>query len=361
MKALSVFLFLFSFGWIGLMGQNQHFIKNHESGALTWSDFKGTPPKKASSTQAIFYLGYRPATQRAQDSTVYRLLAVGYFDQGLSYADSAQRSGKRLRYHQIQFDLLEVHRRQLQKELDMTTQKTDLDALFRNLNATYISLKTAFEREAEIEVKEPVLLKWEEKLDSLLLAIPRFVKPASTVSPFNFGAFYGIGYSFFDAQVEGRVKSGFYVPLGLQVGYKRAFFQLSIRRVPLNLQNGFEELGVRYSSIYSDFYHDFLLGYKVLEKARITVAPVVGIARLFNEGIYSLGRDEVRFLGGLTIDVVLNRRYDNYKAAFGKRKVYAVQAIRTQLLVSNYSFPNGTNSLLFSCGLGISIGGGMIR
>jgi hypothetical protein len=339
----------------------QDFILNHDTLALSWSDFQGKVPTATTEhTHAEFYLGYRPALQKTGDSTIYRLAAVGYFDKGLSYADSAYRTENRLRYHQVQFDLLELHRRQLQKELDVARRKANFDDLFRNIYAAYSTLKGAFEREFQQGKEAIVLLKWEQKVDSLLLVLPSYVKPASVYYPFNFGVHLGASYSFIDQGIQGQLTSGLESLMGLQVGYAKLFFQLNNR--PILFSSRAEDNPLGFSSIpYAQVYNDFMLGYRFFERPYISIAPLAGVSIVRDYELYGENNNRHKPVIGLNVDVVLLRELYNHVSAFKQIRTYYLSSIKTQFLLTHYDFLDGSSGLLFTCGVGIYLGQGFIK
>ena len=94
-----------------------------DEGPLKWSDFKGNPAIK--STTSYFKGFLKTVTDiehegktRFNSDVRFATSAVALMDCNASYADSAYRTDQMLRYHQLQFDMLEIVRRRLQADLN---------------------------------------------------------------------------------------------------------------------------------------------------------------------------------------------------------------------------------------------------
>lgn len=92
-------------------------------GPLKWEDFSGNPVMKTTPT---YFKGILKTVTDIEESgesrfnsdMTYSTSAVAIMDMNQSYADSAYRTPQALRYHQLQFDMLEIVCRRLQADLN---------------------------------------------------------------------------------------------------------------------------------------------------------------------------------------------------------------------------------------------------
>ena len=101
------------------MGAADVALKSWSDGPLTWNDFLGQAVIKDEPSYMKAYLAITPAEMSSSKTNVlYRLEASALMNTTVSFADNKFRTAQRLRYHQLQFDVLEYMRRRLQAELN---------------------------------------------------------------------------------------------------------------------------------------------------------------------------------------------------------------------------------------------------
>ena len=90
-------------------------IKLWSDGPLTWSDFHQLmPPTSSEPSRLEVELSATPQ----ESGATARLEARAIMHRNASPTSAAQSTPERLRYHQLQFDLLELMRRNLQQEIN---------------------------------------------------------------------------------------------------------------------------------------------------------------------------------------------------------------------------------------------------
>lgn len=350
-----------------LVANSQTFIKSFEiSTPLTWNDFMGVAPQTATGSHAEFYFGYRPLLEKSNDSVIYRLKAVGYFDKGLSFAVQSDTTVQQLRFHQVQFKLLEIHRRELQKELDIANKKTDFEALFRNLNAQFISLKNNFDREYTKEKTLGVLQKWEKKMDSLFSSSQSWEKPAAVYSPWSFGLLYAYDYGEFGSPAN----RSFNYTQSFTVGSFGAYKNLN---VGLNVYNQyFEEIGnisevgsnpgIQGPDDFSTLRFDFWLGYRFFNNKKLEVMPMIGLSTApFENSNQLVETNRNKLFTGVTLNYIVNRTAYLSSSPFKERNTYSITGVQLSGFVSRYDFGTAGSSLYYMLSLGINFRGGNMR
>lgn len=149
-KALSLLILLI----LPFVAKAQGDVKYWSDGPLTWTDFQAeTPIIKGSS-----YLKLRLTVIPAGNG---QYVAVAVMDRNASYADSIAISSRRLRYHQVQFDMLECYRRQLQADINASASTNDLNDKIKEYQAHYLSKARLFDEETRNGADEQKLQEWE--------------------------------------------------------------------------------------------------------------------------------------------------------------------------------------------------------
>ena len=90
------------------MGAADVALKSWSDGPLTWNDFLGQAVIKGESSYMKAFLAIMPTEMSAgKTNALYRLEASAVMNTSVSFADTKCRTAQRLRYHQLQFDVLE--------------------------------------------------------------------------------------------------------------------------------------------------------------------------------------------------------------------------------------------------------------
>ncbi len=92
---------------ITAMAASNDDIKLWSDGPLTWSDFhRLLPPTSSEASQLEVELSATPIENGANANSTVRLEARAMMHRNASATSTAQSTPERLRYHQLQFDLL---------------------------------------------------------------------------------------------------------------------------------------------------------------------------------------------------------------------------------------------------------------
>ena len=96
---------------------------------LKWSDFQGSSVIDGKDSYMKTSLDIESFQKQEDGNTIIKLGAVAKMFRSGSFAtaDSTCRTRQRLRFHQLQFDLLEVMRRRLQNDLNSGMTGIDAD------------------------------------------------------------------------------------------------------------------------------------------------------------------------------------------------------------------------------------------
>lgn len=261
-------------------------IRYWNEGPLAWSDFEGTPAMRTTPT---FFRGVleiktnitQEEKTRFNIETSITTQAIAVMYKKLSYADSAYCSDRLLRYHQLQFDMLEVLRRRLQADLNSGMTGIEADKRLKHYQNLYDEQLADLARftvngsnENRLQEEEYMVRK---QLDEFLLPAVSEVTPGK----FSYGWFIGTGAFMPTGDISSVFGYSWLFNIGLTLGYDRVFLKGDISYGQPKLDDVRNELfGVsrewavnRYANQLSGVV---ALGYRVVDLKSFAVTVNVG-------------------------------------------------------------------------------------
>lgn len=265
-----------------------------DEGPLRWSDFLGDPEVK--STTSFFKGELDIATDIEQDGKSkfktemrFSTSAVARMNCDASYADSAYRTDQMLRYHQLQFDMLEVARRRLQADLNSGMAGIEADNRVVYYQRIYDEQIADLAKATVNGSNDQRLQQYEymtrKQLDEYLLPRVPEIKP----SDWQTGWFVGTGCLIPIGDVSNLFNYAWMFNIGLSGGYKRLTIKADISYGQPDIQNFSDysfnpfnrhvEVGNRYQSLnkYTKLLAGSIsLGYRIVDTKRFALAPHIG-------------------------------------------------------------------------------------
>lgn len=260
-------------------------VKMWSEGSITWADFKGAPPAGTDAPVSGFECTLDVKRENLGHGREY--FAYAYMDKLHSYVtDTTLASPERLRYHQLQFDALEVVRRRLQNEIGMGISDQQVQERTAYYRAAYMEQLADIDRETEYGTNEKKVAEWEyftrKNLEQTAVAPP----PQSVPSNWGYGAQVGLGGIFPMGDITSTFHGNFTFNAGLIGTYRRLQLQATVAYG----QPGFENRNVfsRFDSEgrpavdVLDDNASFLditvsLGYCIVRTSRLAITPHAGL------------------------------------------------------------------------------------
>ena len=255
-------------------------------GPLSWSDFTGNPVMKTIPTYFKGRLMVKSEITQEEKSrfnieTSVSTYAFAEMDKSQSYADSAYRSDRMLRYHQLQFDLLELMRRRLQADLNTGMTGIEADkrvAYYQNLYDEYIAdiAQRTVNGSNDNRLQEEEYFVRKQLDEFLLPAVPE-VKPGK----FSYGWYIGTGAFIPTGDIADAFGYSWLFNIGLTAGYDRLFLKADISYGQPRLDNIRNELFGRENEWAVNRYANQLsgvvaIGYRVLDTKHFAITINVG-------------------------------------------------------------------------------------
>lgn len=262
-----------------------------DEGELRWSDFKGNPAIKATPTYFKGFLKVvtdieQEGTSRFRTELKYATSAVALMDMTQSYADSVARTPQMLRYHQLQFDMLEIVRRRLQADLNSGMAGIEAD----NRTAYY---QRIYEEQLLDLAQSTVNGSNDRRLQDYEYLVRKqldeYLRPAvPEVSPgaFHVGWFAGTGVLIPTGEIADLFDYAWVFNIGLQGGYRRWVLKADISYGQPKLENPLADPfgrtlaeNRRYQadgSYAKQLSGSVSIGYRVVDSKRFAVTPHIG-------------------------------------------------------------------------------------
>jgi len=255
-------------------------------GPLTWADFQGVAAQPGPPSCASFELTTSASAQSAGGGkSRYSIAALALMHRNASFADQRQTTPQRLRYHQLQFDLLEVMRRRLQQDINTGISGIETERRLKEYRATFDRRLAEIDEATDYGRSETRLQDWEYDVRRQLeeLGVPPV--PKVTPNSFCYGIYGGVGAVFPTGDLANQFKGNAIFMLGLTGGYNNlrlkadiSYGQPSFARN--NMFNVKTDDG-KDAQVNSHASATFLgvgvqLGYCVMNTRRFAITPNVG-------------------------------------------------------------------------------------
>lgn len=261
-------------------------VRYWNNGPLEWSDFTGTPVMATTPTYFSGRLDMRTKVDRNEKSKfntemLYSTYALAVMDKNKSYADSASRTSRQLRYHQLQFDMLEVVRRRLQADLNSGMAGIEADNRLRYYQRLYDEQVADLARQTENGHNDAKLQEYEyftrKQLDEFSLPAVPEVQPGK----FNYGWFIGTGALIPTGGISDVFKSTWVFNIGLTVGYDRFAVKADISYGQSAFKNRRAELFGTAGEWAINSYANQLsgsvsVGFRVVDAKHFSLTPHIG-------------------------------------------------------------------------------------
>ena len=281
-------ILLFAVVWaLPALASDNNDIRLWSDGPLSWSDFqKLLPPTSSEASQLEVELSATPIENGTGTNSTIRLEARAIMHRNASATSTAQSTPKRLRYHQLQFDLLELLRRHLQEEINSGIDGATVDKRLKYYQDLYRQRVRQIAQETKNGTLEAAVESWEENIESQLTAAGMPQVPQVTTMQGCYGVYAGVGYDSPTGSLRDNFGGSFMFHVGLTGGYKRlrlkadvAFGQPSYRNDNIfNIAPDSEgrPLQGNNSSNATHIMASVQLGYTIVNHGRLSITPNVG-------------------------------------------------------------------------------------
>lgn len=208
----------------GLMAQE--YQKDWSDGKLTWHDFSEKESNQRIS-ELKYFLGYNSDKQKYGDTTVLRNIAKCYMDKNLSWINPSYKTEQYLRYIQVIFDIVEIHRRKLQYELDRVSSLYEIEGKFNYIYTSCNNEIDKFKQESNGGHYLSTIGFWEQKILDELKFQPDNEIPEFENRNFGYALHAGFGSGFFTGSLGEHFAPTFNFMFGFDFAYKKSILYLN--------------------------------------------------------------------------------------------------------------------------------------
>ncbi|NVK53571.1 MAG: hypothetical protein HWD85_11600 [Flavobacteriaceae bacterium] len=255
----------------------QEYRKYWKDGKLTWNDFQGTHTKN-STTNLAYTLSYHTDKKLLDNVLYFGLFADAYMDKALSFTHPNFRNNANLAYNQVIFNLIEISKRKLQKELMLLDNIYQSSSLLMDTKSQLQKRILDFQEESNNGLMSEITEKWKLITEKELAEIPIFNLPDYKKSNWTYGLYGGLNYGIQAGDFKDIFNNTLALSFGFEFSYHRVLLGLnmSLTNSKLNkdLQDNLLFIPKGEKSTISMF--NLTVGYPLYETNKLKIAPFVG-------------------------------------------------------------------------------------
>ena len=255
----------------------QEYQKDWRDGKLTWQDFSEKVTNQGIS-ELKYFLGYNAEKQKYGYTTVLRNKAKCYMDKNLSWINPTYKTEQYLRYNQVIFDIVEIHCRRLQFELDRVNSLYEIEGKFNYIYTSFNNEIDKFNQESNGGQNVSIIDFWEKKISNELKFQPDNKIPEFENRNFGYALHAGFGSAFFTGSLGEHFAPTFNFMFGFDFAYKKSIFYLNgtlagtkVKKDYISDKSWYESQRAKVAIM------DVSYGYALIDNERIKLSPFVGL------------------------------------------------------------------------------------
>lgn len=278
MRKSLFFILLGIIMWHTTTAQETH--KEWREGKLSWEDFSEKESKWGDSFLK-YNLNFKALDRVKQNDTIFsRTIATSSINREVSWVHPSQKTELLLRYNQLIFDIVELHRRKLQYDLDRSYPYQHQIKLSEIIELCDIEIKR-FQIESKQGKDESVIELWEANITEQLEITPNQSRPDMQESKFKYGL--EVGYQI--GNFIGELGKHFTPYRGLSVGADLSFNKIQLSymglRTSSKILQDIDNGAIWVEGIKTSIQESNLsLGYTFIDKRKVRLTPFAGYGSL---------------------------------------------------------------------------------
>lgn len=349
----------------GIMAQK--YQKEWSDGKLTWQDFSERESSQGVS-ELKYVLGYHTDKQKFGDTVILRNKAICYMDKNLSWINPAYKTDQYLRYNQVIFDIVEIHRRRLQFELDRLNFHFNIDETLKHIHILSNEEIDRFNQESKGGQDLSVIAIWERKTKEKLRNSHANNIPEIETRNFGYGLHAGLGSGFSTGSLNEHFDRNLNFMFGFDIAYKKSILYLNGTFAISNIKKDY----MSDISFYEDqrayvTLLDISYGYALIDNDRFKISPFagLGITEYSTDGMdeddNGLWINDYNILFGINTDYKIRTRLKLLPNPFFGVKEKVETSIRARLYVARAKFYGDLQGYTINFSIGLCGFGNMIH
>jgi hypothetical protein len=355
MKKYCVFIILFV---ISSTINSQEYRKYWKDGKLTWDDFQAQPTKN-NPTYLGYVLLYQTDKKVVDDVTYFGVFADAYIDKSLSFVHLNLKDDYHLRYNQVIFNLVEIHKRKLQKRIYLVDNIFDMSPLFSDSKSQLEREVLDFQEEGNYGIQREITDKWLLKTTNELTASRSFEIPDFRKSNWTYGLYGGVDFGFYGDTYSEIFNNTIAMSLGFEFSYKKVFMGLnmSFTNSKLNTDLIDDSLLIPEGEKSTIGLLNSYFGYPVYETKKFRIIPFAGYGVTFFGEVGDLDNKQetsaATSIFGVNFDLK-NKKTVNFTPSLFNIREEGNSYFRARIFMSNSNF--NTNLKGYTLNIGLSYG-----
>ncbi len=296
MRKVFVIAVICALSLTGIQAQNN--IHSWKMGALSWKDFAPNGSIGNKHSHMEYYMGIQGSMSEKGGVKYLHPTVTAFMSNEYSWADPAFRTPRLLAYHQCAFDLVELHRRQLENYLmsgkASFLELIDPDHMVDNAMQQVgeeIALLKAETAEGGDSIR---LSQWQALVKQQLDTTTLHTFTEHRDAPMRWGLAFDGGIAFIGGHLHDYLEHGLAFGFTGDVGYRRHFLTTALSmggsRCFDTVYHTEWEINDLYPSdpiLHLNYY--FAYGYAVVDNAYLRLVPFIGFGR---QKFYYNGMDD---------------------------------------------------------------------
>lgn len=343
---------------ISMHSKAQDYRKYWGNGNLTFGDFQAKPTKQSASYLA-YVLMYK-TDKKIVDNITYRgVFSSAYMDKSLSFIHHNLKDGYHLKYNQVIFNLVEIHKRKLQTRIYNLANVFEINSLLSDTKTQLDRKILEFQEEGNFGIHKETTDKWLQQTIAEIETTSSFEIPQLRRSNWSYGLYVGLDFGIYGKEYREFFNNTIAVSLGFEFSYKKVFMGLNMNFTNSKLNQNLidDSLTILKGERATIGLLNISLGYPVYETEKFRILPFAGYGLNFiSEAGKQEDKDEISkgaSIFGVSFDFK-NKKTVNFTPSIYNLKEEGNSYIRARIFMSNSSFNQNLKG--YSINIGIAYG-----
>ncbi len=254
-----------------------------EAGKLTWKDFEGEAFLSSRSSSELHYqLGYSTVRKKIKDTVIYRFQTRNYINTRISWIKPSDKTEEMLRYNQVLFDIIELSRRDLQREINRIDNIYLAEEKLRAITEICSYEVKKFQEATLLGSDHETVTYWQKLIEKQLSDKPLESMPKIVDRKFGYGMNIGMGSGRFTKTLSDHFSNSFNFIFGFDLAYNKAILFLNGTLAGNRVRTEFMDNGIVWQKNMKTNVAiiDVSLGQTLLDNSRHKLTPFFGLGIL---------------------------------------------------------------------------------
>ena len=365
MRSIYLFLSALLFSYSVFSQENRKYWRD---GELTWDDFQESFTVHITGSELAYAMYFETKKERSGDTIIFRNKAEAYVDKSESWVHTYLKNENTLHYNQVIFDLLEIYRRKLQKELDSSTPSSSPHLELHKIFGYFKDRVSNFKIQSDMGTKKEIVEVWKNNVRKELDDYPENYFPSFERKNFGLAWHVGMGTGYLSNTLNDLFTPPINFMYGFDFGYKRSVIYLVA------------SLG--WNKVNEPFYHeqeyweqkhdagiailDLTYGYSFIDNAKIKLSPFAGIGltefstRTKDPEQKSNAMVNWNFTGGINLDYKIRKVVKLAGNIYGSKWI-TERSLRVRFYSTRAYYSSAINGFTYNLSVGYSVFGNALK